>query len=109
MKIKDIPLSIIDWTNIPSLISKGEKGKAGSKTFESGNIRVRIVKYSAGYESDHWCEKGHILFVLEGVLSLAIKRGKKCMLHKGMSFHAGEGMPAHKVYSRNGAKVFIVD
>ena len=43
-------------------------GVATWRTRQFGDIRVRLVEYSPGYVADHWCEKGHILFCVEGEL-----------------------------------------
>ena len=40
-----------------------------------GEIRVRMVEYSAGYLADHWCSKGHVLLCLEGELETELKTG----------------------------------
>ena len=32
-------------------------------------LRVRLVEYSPGYVANHWCQKGHILFCVDGELS----------------------------------------
>lgn len=47
---------------------------------EMGNIRVRIVEYSPGYTADHWCNKGHVLLVLEGELYTELSDGSKVRL-----------------------------
>lgn len=43
---------------------KGRTGEALWRTQEIGNIRVRMVEYSA----DHWCSRDHVLLVLKGEL-----------------------------------------
>jgi len=44
------------------------RGVAHWRHRRTGNIRVRIVEYSPGYLADHWCSRGHVLYVLEGEL-----------------------------------------
>lgn len=79
------------------------------RTRHFGDIRVRIVEYSPGYLADHWCEKGHVILCLEGELQTELKDGRVEVLLPGMSYQVGDGMQAHRSYSPNGAKLFIVD
>jgi hypothetical protein len=55
MNIHDIPFGITDWQNIETTEHFGESGVAVWRTQTFGNIRVRMVRYSAGYKADHWC------------------------------------------------------
>ncbi|MGE3917774.1 MAG: DHCW motif cupin fold protein, partial [Hyphomicrobiaceae bacterium] len=68
MQMTDIPFGTTDWAGVPQTEHKGETGIATWRTRQFGAIRVRMVEYSPGYLADHWCEKGHILLVLEGRL-----------------------------------------
>jgi len=74
-----------------------------------GEIRVRMVEYSAGYLADHWCSKGHVLLCLEGELETEMADGREFFLRAGMSYQAGDGDPAHRSKTKTGAKLFIVD
>jgi hypothetical protein len=47
------------------------------RTKEAGNVRVRMVEYSPGYVADHWCERGHVVLVLEGELVTHPSRGPR--------------------------------
>ena len=60
----------------------GETGTARWRTRQFGDIRVRVVEYSPGYLADHWCSKGHILFVLDGVLHTELEDGRRVTLTK---------------------------
>ena len=73
------------------------------------NIRVRIVEYSAGYLADHFCEKGHILFCLEGELHTELEDGRTFTLTAGMSYQVADHAEAHRSSTGKGAKLFIVD
>ena len=42
-----------------------------------GDVRVRMVEYTPGYLADHWCDRGHILYVVEGELDTELKDGRK--------------------------------
>ena len=77
MNIENIPFSIANWEKIDKIEMPGESGKSFWQVFEKGNIRVRIVEYSSEFRADHWCSRGHILFVFEGELQITLKNGKK--------------------------------
>lgn len=110
MKIPDLPFTSTDWSEMPTTEHPGETGKAIWKTFEIGDLRVRQVEYTAGYLADHWCDRGHVLYVLEGELQSELKDGRKIMLTEGMSYQVSDfGDAAHRSYTKTGAKLFIVD
>jgi len=110
MKILNVPFTITDWSKIQPVEYKGETGTSYWHTFKAGNVRVRMVEYSPGFTSDHYCSRGHILLVLEGELKIKLKDGQTFSLIQGMSFQAedDESNP-HLAYTEKGAKVFIVD
>ena len=66
MKIPPLPFTVTDWSGVPPTVHPGESGQAIWRTFTIGDLRVRLVEYTAGYLADHWCHKGHILFVVAG-------------------------------------------
>ncbi len=109
MKIEGVPFTATDWSKINTTGIPGESGTAFSKSFEQGNLRVRLVEYSADYKADHWCKKGHTVFILDGEFIIEIEDGRKFEFKKGMSFQVADDIDAHKAYSKNGATVFIVD
>ena len=110
MRIEGVPFTVTDWGAVPPAEHKGEQGTSQWRVFEAGNVRARIVEYSAGFRSDHWCHRGHVLLVLEGEFGIALRDGREFLLRPGMSFQAGddEANP-HLGYSNGGARVFIVD
>lgn len=63
MKIDNIPFHVTDWSQVVPEQHPGESGYATWQVAFAGDIRVRIVEYSPGYLADHWCSKGHVLFV----------------------------------------------
>lgn len=75
-----------------------------------GAVRARVVEYSAGFRSDHWCERGHVMIVLEGSLTLALADGRTFQLGTGEGFLLPDdaGNP-HAASSEHGARVFLVD
>jgi len=109
MQMTDIPFGITDWADIEEIEHPGEKGTSYWKTRDFGNIRVRMVRYSPGYEADHWCTKGHILLCLEGELLTETKDGRQQMLRSGMSYQVADNDVPHRSSTKIGAKLFIVD
>ena len=103
------PLVTTDWSAVPAAEYPGDSGVAVWRTLTFGEIRVRMVEYSARYLADHWCSKGHILLCLEGELDTEIADGRRLTLRAGMSYQAGDGDPPHRSSTRSGAKLFIVD
>jgi hypothetical protein len=110
MKLPALAFTVTDWSAVPTIVQRGDTGRAASQTFESGDLRVRVVEYGAGYLADHWCDRGHVLYVLEGELDVELRDGRAFAFRPGMSFQVSDhGDAAHRVASRNGAKAFIVD
>ncbi len=104
-----IPFDVTDWSTAFSTPYPGETGVATWKTLQLGGLRIRMVEYSKNYLADHWCEKGHLLFVLEGELITELKDGKKFHMTKGMSYQVSDELSSHRSFSPNGAKLLIVD
>jgi len=109
MKISGIPFGVTDWSRIERTEHPGETGTSFWRTREFGAIRVRMVEYSANYLADHWCSKGHILFVLEGELETELADGRTVVLKPGMSYQVADDADRHRNYTRTGAKFFVVD
>jgi quercetin dioxygenase-like cupin family protein len=109
MDIKDIPFQVIDWDNLKPEEHNGIKGKALWKVFNQGNLRFRIVEYTQGYIADHWCSKGHAVFVLEGEFTSELKDGRKFTLKKGMSYVVADNTDPHRSSTISGVKLLIAD
>jgi hypothetical protein len=109
MKIESINFQVAHWENIPATEHPGEKGCAYWRTLEVGNVRQRMVEYSPGYVADHWCERGHVVLVLEGELLTELRDGRSVVLHAGMSYQVADRQDPHRSSSPKGAKLFIVD
>jgi len=109
MKIQDVPFCTVDWDKVEPTEHPGETGKAYWRTFEMGNIRVRMVEYTPGYLANHWCHRGHVLLVLEGELTTELEDGRKFVLTPGTSYQVAEESNPHRSYTEKGAKLFIVD
>jgi quercetin dioxygenase-like cupin family protein len=88
----------------------GEVGTAYWRTRALGDVRIRLVEYSAGYVADHWCDRGHVLFVIEGELKTELRDGREFLLGPGMSYQVSNaGDAAHRSTTATGAKLFVVD
>lgn len=109
MIISGVPFSTMDWSSVEPSEHDGETGKAFWRTLEVGNIRVRMVEYTPGYLADHWCKRGHVLFVLEGELHTELSDGRTFLLTPGMSYQVADDAEPHKSSTVTGAKLFIVD
>jgi len=109
LNIQDVPFGTIDWSSVPPTEHAGTTGKAYWRTFEMGNIRVRMVEYTAGYLADHWCKRGHVLLVLEGELETELSDGRKFLLKPGMTYQVADDTHPHRSTTKTGTKLFIVD
>ena len=104
-----IPFSNIDWNKIPKTEHKGESGLAIWQTIQYPGLRIRIVEYSAGYLSDHWCQKGHIVHCLEGELVSEQENGEEFIMKKGMTYVVTDGLSSHRSKTNIKVKLLIVD
>src|SRR4051812_19689299 len=86
MDIPRLPFTVTDWSSLPSTEHPGETGRAFWRTVDIGEVRVRMVEYTPGYVADHWCERGHILYVVEGELDTELQDGRVFKLRPGMSY-----------------------
>ena len=110
MKLEDMPVGAIDSSQVPASEHPGETGTVTMRARQLGETQIRLVDYSAGYVADHWCAKGHIIFVAEGDLVIEHQDGSRYPLAAGTSYHVADndGSP-HRVICEGGATVFIVD
>ena len=110
MTIPTLPVTVTDWSAVEPTVHAGETGQALWRTFNIDDLRVRQVEYSAGYLADHWCDRGHVLYVLEGELETELRDGSRFTLLPGMSYQVSDfGDAAHRSSTKIGAKLFIVD
>ena len=109
MEMHSIPFGVTKWEEIEATVHSGEVGQAIWRTQYFGDIRVRIVEYSAGYLADHWCSKGHVLYCLDGELHTELEDGRKFLLKPGMSYQVADQAEPHRSSTMTGAKLFIVD
>jgi hypothetical protein len=110
MQLPASPFDVTDWSKVEPTLHPGEAGEATWRTLALGDIRIRRVDYSPGYLADHWCDRGHILFVIDGELDTELKDGRTFKLTAGMSYRVSDfGAPAHRSSTAVGAQLFIVD
>lgn len=98
-----------DWDTITPTTHKGETGVAHWRTLQLGDLRIRVVEYSKGYKADHWCQKGHIIYCLEGEMTTELADGSFHHMKKGMSYQVTDDLSSHRSFTDVGAKLFIVD
>jgi quercetin dioxygenase-like cupin family protein len=110
MKLPTSPFTVTEWSKIPATVHPGETGQAFWRTLAIGDMRVRMVEYTPGYLADHWCDRGHVLYVVEGELNTELRDGRSFKLLPGMSYQVSDnGDAAHRSSTKIGAKIFIVD
>lgn len=111
MQMQAIPFGVTDWSDVEPTRHAGETGMATWRTRQFGPIRVRRVDYSPGYLADHWCVKGHILYVLDGELITELADGRVFTLQAGQSYQVADNAEPHRSRTRpdQGAALFIVD
>ncbi|MET3340135.1 hypothetical protein ABIF52_000516 [Bradyrhizobium japonicum] len=110
MKLPTSPFTVTDWSKVEPTKHAGETGQALWRTLNIGDLRVRMVEYSPGYLADHWCDRGHVIFVVKGELDSELRDGRKFKLTAGMSYQVSDfGDAAHRSSTATGATLFIVD
>lgn len=109
MRIENLPFGTVDWSTVETTTHAGTTGSASWRTRHFGEVRVRMLEYTAGYRADHWCRKGHFLLCLEGELHTELADGRVSVMKAGMSYHVADDAEAHRSYTPTGAKLFVLD
>jgi len=109
MRIAGLPFGTVDWNAVEPTLHAGDPGEARWRTRHFGDVRVRMVEYTAGYVANHWCDKGHFLLCLDGEIETELADGRRFKLTAGMSYHVADGAEAHRSSTSSGAKLYIVD
>lgn len=110
MKLPTLAFTAVDWHQLPATEHAGESGHALWRTMDNGDVRMRVVEYSPGYVADHWCDRGHVIYVLEGTLETELKDGRRFSFAAGSGYTVSDfGDAAHRSSTVTGAKLFIVD
>lgn len=107
--MKKIPFQTIDWSAIVPTEHSGETGAAIWQTKQFDGLRIRKVTYSKGYLADHWCEKGHIVYCLEGEFVSELATGEKIKLSKGETYIVSDQLSSHRSISKEGVTLLIID
>jgi hypothetical protein len=105
----NINFQTIDWSKIEKSLHPGETGEAFWQTLQFPGLRIRIVEYSAGYLADHWCQKGHIVYCLDGEFESELEIGEIFGLTAGMTYVVSDNLSSHRSISKDGVKLLIVD
>ena len=109
MQLRGFPFTVVDWAEVPREPRSAEAGEAVWRQRDFAGVRVRRVDYSPGYVSDHWCAKGHVLYVLEGELITELDDGRTVTLRSGQSYQVSDDAERHRSRSPLGAALLIVD
>ena len=109
MILAGFPFTATDWATVERTEHPGATGTSYWQTRLFGEVRVRIIDYSANYLTGYWCTKGHVFFCLEGELEIELQDGRKHLLTPGMSFQVADQAEPHRNYTRHGARFFVVD
>jgi quercetin dioxygenase-like cupin family protein len=110
VKLENFPVGEIDWHKVPVVVRAGETGTAAARIVNLGDVTLRLVEYGTGFKADHWCTKGHILYVISGSVVIEYDDGTRTNLSPGTSWHAPDGASAaHLLRCECDATVFIID
>ena len=109
MKVPSFEFTVTDFEQLAPDITAGQTGVCISKTFYRDQIRIRLVMYSANYLADHWCQKGHVIYCLQGSMETELRDGRKFNLKNGMVYTVGDNAEEHRSFSKQGCTLFIVD
>lgn len=104
-----IPFQTINWDTIETTEHKGTTGIAYWQTVILDGLRVRKVIYSDNYLADHWCQKGHIVYCLEGELISELENGDIHKLTLGMIYVVSDDLSSHRSIAANKATLLIID
>lgn len=110
MKLVDVPYALIDWQNVESAEVKGITGNAFWKTKKFNDLRIRIIEKSPGYRADHYCKKGHVIYVIEGEMEIYFENDEKFSVSTGQTVFLGDDPEfGHCTFTEKGIKYFIID
>lgn len=104
-----IPFQITDWSQVPTTVVNGASGTATMRVVQHGDLRIRMIEYSANYLADHWCQLGHLVFVLEGELINELENGETTVMKEGSSYAVSDGLSSHRSRTVGLVKLIVVD
>lgn len=109
MEINILENVAIDWDDIPFEKATGMTGFVTAKTVKLPTFSIRQLSFSEGYEADHWCEKGHIIYVQSGTLIIAYNNGTHATIPAGSSLILGDNLSSHKAKTEVETQILIID
>ena len=110
MKIPATPFTITKFADLPLSIEAGSTGTSFSRTMTTSDLRVRVVEYWPGYLADHWCDLGHVFYLLRGEVVVELRDGRSFPMKAGECFQVSDdGDSSHRVRTAVGGTAFIVD
>ncbi len=109
MDFNNTELRHINWNEVEPITRTGESGTAVWKEKMFSGFRVAVAEISPGYRSAEPCSKGHVLYCIEGELTILFNDGREIKLAAGESLVHGEGEPHIAVTGDIPAKIFVVD
>lgn len=109
MDFTNTELKHIDWSKIEPVIRQGESGTATWKEIIFPGFRAALAEISPGYKSAEPCSKGHILYCIEGELTVKFEDGREFKLKQGESLIHGAGESHISLTGALSATVFVVD
>lgn len=109
MELAGFPFTVVDWAQVEAEERTAEAGTVTWRQRRFGDVRVRRVEYGPGYVADHWCDKGHVLYVLRGELVTELDDGRVVVLRAGQSYQVADGAERHRSSAPAGAELFVVD
>lgn len=110
MIIKDLPYELIDWQNEEKTEVKGLTSNLFQKTKKYNDLRIRLIEKMPGYRADHFCKKGHVIYIIEGSMVVEFENGENVTVSGGQSILLSDDHEfGHSTYSEKGVKYFIID
>ena len=109
MLIPNIENTVINWDQVPSERVNGITGFVDSKSVMFTSFSIRRLHFSKNYEADHWCEKGHLIFVISGELIIEQKNDKLMKVQEGNSLVLGDDVSLHKAKTEMPSVIIIID
>ena len=72
---------------------------ARCKVYREGGKQIRLLEFTEEFVEPHWCEKGHIGYVLEGTLAVDHQGRRVCYPAGSGLFIPGGPQSGHKATS----------
>jgi len=99
----------INWNDLPQKELIGSSGTSLYKESFCGGYRVRLAKYSSGYESKDWCEEPHIIYCLSGKVQMFFKSGKQIEVKDGDTLYLPAEDPHMAKSGSSAVTLFVID